>query len=226
MKLIVDDARMERIRSIYEYFPVEGVTTNPSILAIAGRPPFEVLREIRAFLGGEAELHVQVVAGDAEGMQRDAQRIVEILGDGTFVKVPCVPEGFKAMKQLCREGIRVTATAVYTPMQAFLAGSCGASYAAPYINRIDNLGYDGVQTAKTIHDIFQKNGLPTQVLAASFKNSQQVLELCAYGVGAATIAPEVIEGLVSSPVITAAVEGFTADFERLAGQGRTMSDCE
>ena len=225
MKLILDDARIERIKSIYEYYPVEGVTTNPSILAKAGRPPFEALREIREFIGMEAELHVQVVAGDSAGMLKDAYRILEVLGGGTYVKVPCVPEGFRAMKQLHREGVRITATAVYTPMQAYLAGNCGASYAAPYINRIDNLGYDGVGVAKTIHDIFRKNGLPTQVLAASFKNSQQVLELCAYGVGAATVAPEVIEGLVKSPAITAAVDDFTADFEALAGTGKTMSDC-
>ena len=225
MKLIIDDADLNQIKSIYEYYPVDGVTTNPSILAKTGRPPYQVLEEIRTYLGSEAELHVQVVARDAVGMAEDAYRIVERLGRGTFVKIPAIPEGFKAMNQLCSEGIRVTATAVYTPMQAFLAGKCGADYAAPYINRIDNMGYNGVEIAQRIHTVFRNNGLKTEVLAASFKNSQQILELCEFGIGAATAAPAVIEALVNNAAITGAVDAFTADFEKLVGIGKTMSNC-
>ena len=140
MKLIIDDANIDQIKTIYEYYPVDGVTTNPTILAKSKRAPYEVLREIRGFIGGQAELHVQVVARTAAGMMEDAHRIVKELGENTFVKVPSVPEGFKAMMALNREGIAVTATAIYTPMQAFLAAKCGAAYAAPYINRIDNMG--------------------------------------------------------------------------------------
>ena len=225
MKLIIDDANVEKIKKIYEYYPVDGVTTNPSILAKSGRAPYEVLKEIRQIIGDEAQLHVQAVAATAGGMVKDAHRIVAELGQNTFVKIPSVPEGFKAMKLLKAEGIGITATAIYTPLQGFLAGKCGADYAAPYVNRIDNMGYNGVQVAQTIHDIFQKNNLSTQVLAASFKNSQQVLELCAYGIGAATIAPDVLEGLVKNPAITAAVADFTRDFEGLVGIGKTMSNC-
>ncbi len=225
MKLIIDDAHMDQIRKIYEFYPVDGVTTNPSILAKSGRNPYEVLKEIRTFIGDEAELHVQAVAGTAEGMVEDAHRIVSELGQNTYVKIPSVPEGFKAMKVLKREGISITATAIYTPLQAFLAGKCGASYAAPYINRIDNMGYNGIQVAKEIHDIFKKNNLDTEVLAASFKNSQQVLELCEYGIGAATIASDVMEGLVKNREITAAVNDFVKDFEKLTGEGKTMSNC-
>lgn len=225
MKLIIDDADMERIRQIYKFYPVDGVTTNPSILAKCGRNPYEVLREIRAFIGEEAELHVQAVSRKAEGMLKEAKRIVAELGENTFVKIPSVPEGFRAMKMLREEGISVTATVVYTPMQAFLAAKSGASYAAPYINRIDNMGYDGVQTAKNIHDIFRNNRLETEVLAASFKNSRQLLELCEYGIGAATAAPDVIEGLAKNQAVTAAVDDFIEDFERLAGAGKDMSSC-
>ena len=225
MKLIIDDAHMDQIKKIYEFYPVDGVTTNPSILAKSGRNPYEVLKEIRTFIGDEAELHVQAVAGTAEGMVEDAHRIVSELGQNTYVKIPSVPEGFKAMKVLKGEGIFITATAIYTPLQAFLAGKCGASYAAPYINRIDNMGYNGIQVAKEIHDIFKKNNLVTEVLAASFKNSQQVLELCEYGIGAATIASDVMEGLVKNREITAAVDDFVKDFEKLTGEGKTMSNC-
>ena len=225
MKLIIDDAHIDQIKKIYEFYPVDGVTTNPSILAKSGRKPYEVLREIREFIGSEAELHVQAVAKTAEGMIEDAHRIIAELGTNTYVKIPAVPEGFKAMKELNKEGILITATAIYTPLQGFLAGKCGASYAAPYINRIDNMGYNGIQVAKQMHDIFKKNNLKTEVLAASFKNSQQGLELCEYGVGASTVAPEVIEGLVKNQAITAAIEDFVKDFETLAGEGKTMSSC-
>lgn len=225
MKLMIDDANIERIKEIYEYYPVDGVTTNPSILAKSKRSPYDVLKEIREFIGDEAELHVQAVSGDAHGIAEEAHKIVKELGKNTYVKIPAVPEGFKAMQELKKEGIKLTATAVYTPMQAFLAAKSGASYAAPYINRIDNMGYNGIQAAKKIHDIFRNNGLNTEVLAASFKNSQQVLELCEYGIGASTAAPDVIEGFVKNQAITSAIDDFVKDFEGLTGKGKNMSSC-
>ena len=222
MKFIIDDADIAKIKDIYNTFAVDGVTTNPSILAKSGRQPYEVLTEIREFIGPDAELHVQVIAPDAEGMVRDGHRIVEVLGKNTYVKVPTTKEGLRAMKLLHAEGIRVTATAIYTRMQAFLAAKAGADYAAPYVNRIDNLGGDGVKTAQDIHDIFRKNGLDCQVLAASFKNSQQVQELCEYGIGAATNSPDVIEALIKNDSVAMAVEAFVKDFEGLCGKGVTM----
>lgn len=225
MKFIIDDADIEKIRELYATFAVDGVTTNPTILAKSGKQPFEALKEIRDFIGPEAELHVQVVAADMEGMVEEAHRIRKELGINTYVKVPTTKEGLKAMKALKKDGTNVTATAIYTQMQAYLAGKAGADYAAPYVNRIDNLGANGVKTAKDIHDIFKKNGLKTEVLAASFKNSQQVLELCQYGIGASTISPDVIEGLIKNDSVTMAVSAFVKDFEELCGTGRTMKDC-
>ncbi len=222
MKFLIDNADLDKIRKIYNYYPVDGVTTNPSILAKTGRKPYEVLKEIRKFIGPGEELHVQVISRKAEDMVSEGRSIVRELGDGTYVKVPAVPEGIKAIGLLSREGIPVTATAVYTPMQAFLAGKAGADYTAPYVNRIDNLGADGIRTAQTIHDIFRMNGLKTQVLAASFKNSQQILELVRYGIGAVTAAPDVIDGLLRCADVDRAVEDFTSDFEKLCGEGKTM----
>ncbi len=222
MKLLIDSADVDAIRHILEFYPIDGVTTNPTILKKAGRPPFAALKEIKALIGG-AQLHVQAVSRDAAGMVEEGRSIAASLGENTFVKIPSVPEGFKAMRILAGEGINVTATAVYTPMQAYLAGMCGARYAAPYVNRIDNMGYDGVQAAKDIHDIFEKNRMGCQVLAASFKNSRQVLELCKYGIGAATAGPDIIEGFVKDPAIASAVEAFIRDFEDLAGPGQTMA---
>ena len=225
MKLIIDDAHIDQIKELYEYYPIDGVTTNPTILSKSGRNPYEVLHEIRDFIGTDAELHVQVIARTATGMVADAHRIVKELGDNTYVKIPSVQEGFKAMRMLRAEGINITATAIYTPLQAFLAAKSGASYAAPYINRIDNMGYDGVQIAQHIHDIFRNNNLKADVLAASFKNSQQLLDLAEYGIGAATASPDVIFSLVKNEAITSAINQFIADFEGLVGNGKTMANC-
>ena len=225
MKLLIDHADIGKIRKLYQYYPIDGVTTNPSILAATGRPPFEVLREIRAFIGPDAELHAQVIARDADGMVQDAYRIARELGMETWIKIPAVPEGFAAMSRLAPGGFRLTATAIYTPMQAYLAAKSGAGYAAAYINRIDNMGFDGVQVAKDIHDIYRNNGMDAGLLCASFKNSQQVLELAKYGVRAATVGPDVIESFVKNAAITSAVEDFIRDFEGLTAPGKTMSDC-
>ena len=225
MKFCIDDADVAQIRRICEYYPVDGVSTNPSILARTGRNPYEVLREIRSVIGEDGELFVQVISDDAEGMVREARRITAELGSRTLIKIPCVPEGFRAMKLLRREGIRFIGTAVYTAMQGFLAAKCGAEYVAPYVNRIDNMGFDGVRVAKDIHDAIEANGLDSGLLAASFKNSQQVLELIEYGVKAVTVSPDVIDGFVKNAAINDAVSRFRSDFSGLAGEGKTMEDC-
>ena len=227
MKLLIDDANIEKIRKIYEFYSIDGVTTNPSILAKSGRKPYEVLGEIRKLLGEDAELHVQVVSNKAEDMVAEGKKIVEKLGKNTYVKIPTVPEGLKAMRILHESGYKITATAIYTPLQAYLAAKAGADYAAPYVNRIDNLGTNGIEVTRKIHDIFKNNGFKTEILAASFKNSLQVLELCEYGVGAATVAPEIIEGFINNATnVSAAVQDFTNDFEGLCGKGKTMLNCD
>ena len=226
MKLLIDDADITEIKRLYEYYPIDGVTTNPSILSKTGRKPYEVLREIRDFIGEKGDLHVQVVATDADGIIRDAQSIMIELGEETYIKIPAVREGFKAMKILKKSGYRLTGTAVYTPLQAYLAAKCGCDYIAPYVNRIDNLGYDGVETVKKMQNILENNGFETKILAASFKNSMQVLSLCEYGIAAATCAPSVIDAFVRSAELDAAVAAFTKDFESLSGEGSTMSNIE
>lgn len=226
MKLLIDDANIENIKRIYEYYAIDGVTTNPTILAKNGRNPYETLKEIREFIGKDAELHVQVVSNTAEEMIEEGHRIVRELGENTYVKIPTIPEGLKAMKYLSGEGHKITATAIYTPIQAYLAAKAGADYTAPYVNRIDNLGTNGIEVTRKIHDIFENNGLKTQILAASFKNSLQVLELCEYGVGASTVAPDIIDAFINNNNISSAVEVFKEDFENLCGEGKTMFNCD
>jgi len=226
MKLLIDDANIEKIKEIYEYYAIDGVTTNPSILATEGRHPYEVLKEIRNFIGEEAELHVQVISTTADEIIKEGYKIAQELGKNTYIKIPTIPEGLKAIKTLSSQGYKVTATAIYTPMQGFLAAKAGADYAAPYVNRIDNLGTNGIEVARKIHDIFKNNQFKTQLLAASFKNSLQVLELCEYGVGASTVSPEIIKGLINNTSISAAVDTFVDDFEHFCGKNKTMLNCE
>lgn len=225
MKLLIDDAHLDAIKKICEHFPIAGVTTNPTILSKVGGNPFDTLRAIREFIGEDKQLHVQAVSRRAEDIVAEAHHIVDILGANTYVKIPAVPEGFKAMKHLvAKSEILITATAVYTPMQAFIAGECGASYAAPYVNRIDNMGFDGIRVAMEIQKIFTANNMEIEVIAASFKNSQQVLELCKCGVGAATLSPEIFSALIKNSAIDSAVENFITDFESFAGHDKTMRD--
>lgn len=227
MKLLIDDANLEKIKKTLEFYPCDGVTTNPSILAKSGEKPYTVLKKIRDLIGFDAELHVQVVSEKAEDMIKEAEKIVSVLGEcNTYIKVPTVPEGLKAMRILKEEGYSITATAIYTPMQAYLAAKAGADYVAPYVNRIDNLGADGIETTMKIQNILESNGFDTQVLAASFKNSQQVQALCEYGIGASTAATDIIEGLIKNASVSAAVQAFTDDFQALCGEGKTMVNCD
>jgi len=223
MKLLIDDAHIDDIKKVYEFFPVAGVTTNPTILSKVGGNPFDTLKKIRDFIGEESDLHVQAVSRRAEKIVEEARHITEILGANTYVKIPAVPEGFKAMKILVDTSeILFTATAIYTPMQAFISAQCGASFAAPYVNRIDNMGFNGLHVAREIQEIFSANQMETEVIAASFKNSQQVLELCKCGIGAATVAPEIFFALVKNSAIDDAVENFITDFESFAGKEKSM----
>jgi Transaldolase len=226
MKLLIDDADLLAIKKIYDYYPIDGVTTNPSILAKTKRAPYQVLKEIREFIGDEAELHVQVIGETCIKMVEDAKSILRELGENTYIKIPVNQEGLKAIKVL-KEGdkrINITATAIYTTMQAYLAAKAGADYVAPYVNRIDNLGFDGVLVAKDIHNLFIENNYKCQVLAASFKNTKQVLELAKSGVGAATVGVDTIEGLLKNDAVDKAIMVFSQDFEMLCGKNKTMSN--
>lgn len=225
MKLCIDHADIREIRRLYGLYPLDGVSTNPTILARCGRAPYEALREIRELIGPEGELFVQAVSRDAEGMVREAGRITKELGSSTLVKVPCVPEGYRAMKMLKKEGFRFIGTAVYSAMQGFLAVQCGAEYVAPYINRIDSLGFDGVQVARDLHDAIRAGGYDSGLLAASFRNTRQVLELVRYGVKAVTLAPEIFDAMAGIPAAGLAVRQFTEDFEALTWPGCTMENC-
>ena len=135
-----------------------------------------------------------------------------------FIKVPVTAQGMRAIHLLKQEGINITATAIYTAMQAFMAAKAGARYTAPYVNRLDNMGADGVQVAMDIHSMFRAHNMEADVLAASFKNSQQILNLCKHGIGAVTASPDVLDALIHHDATFTAEENFTQDFYSLVSE--------
>ena len=224
MKLLIDDANLDAIKAIVALYPIDGVTTNPTILAKAGENPKERLIKIRELIGPDKDLHCQVVADSKEEMKDQARKLVKLLGENTYIKIPSNGEGFKAMEELSDEGIKITATGIYSPLQAFLAGKAGAKYLAPYVNRIDNLGYDGLAVAMRIQNILEANNFEAEILAASFKNSNQVLELVERGVGALTLGSAVFDGLVNDRNVDFAIKTFEDDFGKILEEGQTFSD--
>ncbi|MDF2614015.1 MAG: fructose-6-phosphate aldolase [Clostridia bacterium] len=222
MRIYIDSANIEDITRIIAKFPVDGVTTNPSLLAREKNNPLEQLKKIKGVLEEQMELHAQVLSQNAEDMISEAEYMHAQLGKETFIKIPVTHEGIKAMKYLNKSGVNITATAIYTPMQAVMAAKAGAKWTAPYVNRLDMIGANGVQVAIDIHNILTKMNVKTELLAASFKNVEQILKLAEVGVGSVTVAPELLEQLLYHPLTDKAVADFTNDFESITAKGTTM----
>ena len=214
MKIILDTANIEKIESCWENYPVYGVTTNPSILAREGRNPYETLRAIRSIIGNK-DLHVETLGRTKDEILSEAKNIVFNLGEDTFIKIPVTSEGVKAIKELKEAGIRTTATAVFSFSQAMIASLSGASFIAPYVNRIDNLGGNGTETAIEIEKAFVQNGMSTHVIGASFKSIKQIETLLKGGAWGVTISPELLESMVKHPGTDDAVKKFEEDWAKL-----------
>jgi len=224
MRIYIDTANIEDITRIVGKFPVDGVTTNPSLLAREKNNPIEQLKRIKSVLEDGMDLHAQVLSQNAEDMMREAEYMRSQLGNEIFIKIPVTDEGIKAMKHLNKTGVHITATAIYTPMQAVLAAKAGAKWTVPYVNRLDMIGANGVQVAIDIHTILTKMNVKTELLAASFKNVEQILKLAQAGVGSVTVAPELLEQLLYHPLTEKAVADFTSDFESITSKGATMNN--
>ncbi|PAD70418.1 fructose-6-phosphate aldolase [Bacillus sp. 7586-K] len=218
MQLVIDSANIEKINKLIEFFPIDGVTTNPSIIVNEKKPYLPLLKEIRTVIGDKKELFVQVISKNATDMVEEAKYICETLSGNIIIKVPVTMEGIKTIKLLKQEGIRTLATTVYTPMNAYLAAKAGAEYVAPYVNRIDNLTGNGVKVVSEITDIFTRHHLSCKVLAASFKNVQQIHNICLAGAHGITAGPELIEALIAHPSIEENVEKFRKDWLEQYGE--------
>lgn len=221
MKLLIDSADITAIKKLCEYYPIDGVTTNPTILKKAGKQPHVVIKEIRDIIG-KKDLHVQVVSLKAENMVEEAKRIAKAFGKDTFIKIPVSFEGVKAIKVLSDMGYLCTGTAVYTVEQAYMAAHAGAKWIAPYVNRIETTYGDGVGTVCEMQEMLENNGYNTQILGASFHRIDQVVGLAKFGVAAATVGPDLLFDFLNNPNVDSAVKKFTDDFEELCGKDQTM----
>ena len=219
MLYLLDTADVREIARCLDLYPLAGVTTNPSIIAEARRPFMDILTDIRKVIGEQLMFHVQVAGSDAETMVAEAHRLRDRFGAGIQPKLPVSPQGLKAIRLLAASGFSVTATAVGTPQQALLAARAGAAFTAPYVNRLDNIYGDGIGVVSTM-----VHGLSTRVLAASFKNVQQVQDVALAGAQAVTLAPDLLDMVARHPLTDSGIEGFMADWNGAYGKGTTLLD--
>ena len=222
MRILLDTANLDDIHYFNEYFPIEGVTTNPTILAAEGGDVLALLNEIRSIVGWEKELHVQVTEKEYDKIVEEAIALVAYLGKHTFVKIPATDVGLKATKFLSDRGYRITVTAILSEAQGMLAANAGASYVAPYVSRLDNLCADGVGTVSQIADILGISNSKTQVLAASFKTAKEVLDVAAAGCHCATVGSSVMRNLLSHTSTDTSIARFDADWNAAFGEGTTL----
>jgi TalC/MipB family fructose-6-phosphate aldolase len=216
-ELYLDTADLGQISRFSACLPVRGITTNPSILARSGLGLAELLPKVAQTLGEKTRIHVQVVSGSADAMVREALNLHEMPYD-IVVKVPATEIGLAAIKQMKARNIPVLATAIYSVQQGFLAALCGADYLAPYVNRIDALGANGTGVVADLQLLLDRHQLSSKLLPASFKNTQQVLEVLKGGVGAITLPPEIAAELFAHPGVQPAVERFSQDWQEIFGE--------
>ncbi len=223
MKILLDTANLNDIRYFNEYFPIVGVTTNPTILAEEGGDVLALLKEIRKIIGHDKQLHVQVTETEYEAIVEEAMAIVKFLGKNTFVKIPATDVGLKATRYLSSLGYGITVTAVLTEAQAMLAANSGANYVAPYVSRLDNICTDGVGTVAWIANLLKTSESKTQVLAASFKTAKSVLDVAASGAHCATVGSSIMKNLLASTTTDVSIAGFQRDWKKSFGEETLLS---
>ena len=217
MQYIIDTARLDAIRRCAEFYPIDGVTTNPTIISREHTDFPTLIKEIRSIIGPDKMLHIQTTADECEEIVAEGRMLHNMVGGDFYLKIPISPEGLKATMELKRIGIKVTMTAIFTQQQALIAAKAGADYVAPYVNRLDNIVSDGVHVVEEIVDLFRMHNIPTKVLAASFKTVEQVHKVALVGGHAVTINPELYEQLVYHPLTLYAIDDFKRDWESVYG---------
>ncbi|PKM96331.1 MAG: fructose-6-phosphate aldolase [Firmicutes bacterium HGW-Firmicutes-1] len=224
MLYLLDTANLSEIRKAYDLYPMDGVTTNPTIIAKEQVKFIDHLKEIRSIIGTESMLHVQVLGSTAETMIEEALYLQEQLGGNLYIKIPATTQGIKAMKTLNKKGFKLTATAIFTAQQALMAAKAGADFVAPYVNRIDNISGSGVSVVEDIVHLFNTFGIDTKVLAASFKNVQLVHNSLLVGAHSITVNMETFDMLIEHPLTDWSVDQFVKDWEQVYGRGKTVLD--
>lgn len=212
MKFFLDTANVEQIRAAHEMGLLDGVTTNPSLVAKEGREFRSLLTEICEITS--APVSAEVVSTDAAGMVKEARELAK-LADNIVVKLPIIPEGLKALN-ICRaEGITVNMTLCFQPNQALCVAKAGATYCSPFIGRLDDVGEDGMELVRTLRQIYDNYGFATQILAASLRHPKHVVEAALAGADVATMPFAVFQRLLDHPLTDVGLDRFLADWKKL-----------
>ncbi|MBP3853977.1 MAG: fructose-6-phosphate aldolase [Erysipelotrichaceae bacterium] len=213
MKLFLDTADVAAIKELNEILAVDGVSTNPTIVTRSGKEPEEVFQEIAGVLLDDQIFFAQVMATDKEGIVAEAKRMLSLKKKNMVIKIPVTKEGLKAIKECKKEGIPTLATAIYSAEQGLMAAKNGATYLAPYVNRMDNYG-DGVSQVIDLLEMLTAYQMDAQIVAASFKNVSQVHRLFKAGIHSVTVPVDVARNLFEHPATTVAVGEFSAHWQK------------
>ena len=211
MKFFIDTANIDEIKKAHALGMVDGVTTNPSLIAKENRPFEELLREICELVDGP--VNGEAVSLDAEGMVEEGRHLAAF-HPNIVVKIPMTTEGLKAVKILSTENIRTNVTLIFSSMQALMAAKAGASYVSPFVGRLDDISQVGMDLVSDIMNIYGNYGYETEVIVASIRNPIHVVEAALIGADIATIPFKVIEQLAKHPLTDIGMEKFLADWEK------------
>lgn len=215
MKLFIDTANVEEIRKANDLGIICGVTTNPSLIAKEGKDFKAVIKEITAIVDGP--ISAEVVANDASGMVKEARELVKI-HENIVIKIPITEEGLKAVKMLTAEGIHTNVTLIFSPAQALLAARAGATYVSPFMGRLDDIASCGANLVADIAEIFNIYGIETEIIAASIRGPQDVIDAAKAGSDIATIPYKVLMQCLKHPLTDNGIERFMKDWNEAFGK--------
>ena len=211
MKLFIDTANVDEIRRANDLGVICGVTTNPSLIAKEGRDFVEVVKEITEIVDGP--ISAEVISLEADAMIKEALELYETINNNNLViKIPMCVEGLKATKQLSAKGIKTNVTLIFSTAQALLAAKAGATYVSPFVGRLDDIGYEGIELVEDIVKVFRMYGMKTEVISASIRSSNHVIEVARVGSDIATIPYKIIESMIKHPMTDNGIQRFLADW--------------
>jgi len=212
MKFFIDTADVKEIAAAHALGLVDGVTTNPSLIAKSGRDFHEVLKEIIALVDGP--ISAEVVATDAVGMISEGEELAKLDPAKIVIKLPITEEGLKATKVLSQKGFKTNLTLIFSPLQALLAAKAGATYVSPFVGRLDDIGHNGMEIVDQIRTIFDNYGYETEIIVASVRSPQHVLDAGLMGADICTIPYSVMQQLTKHPLTDVGLEKFLADWKK------------
>jgi transaldolase len=210
MKFFLDTANVDKIREFAELGMVDGVTTNPTLIAKEGRDFHEVIKEICSIVDGPVS--AEVTALDAEGMINEARELSK-LADNVVIKIPMTKEGMKAVNVLSKEGIKTNVTLIFSANQALMAAKAGATYVSPFVGRLDDIGQNGMQLIAEIVQIFRNYDIKTEIIVASVRHPMHVIEAAELGADIATIPFAVLDKMFNHPLTDKGIDAFMKDWE-------------